>query len=86
MVFSRVRRCFNWTAVEEKQKQDELEAKVLTLMAKLEAAEADNAALTKQLHEVQAENEELQLSPSIRKTLGLKVRNISKSMTTAQAA
>jgi hypothetical protein len=105
--------CFSKTVVEEKQRQDELQAEVMTLMAKLQAAEADNSTLTKQLHEtttgaeadkmaltkqlneantiaeadkmaltkklnqVQSENEELLLSPSLHKTIGLKVRKMS---------
>jgi len=52
-MLSRVRSvcCFSKLAVEEKQKRGELEAEVLILMAKLEAAEADKAALAKQLIE-----------------------------------
>jgi hypothetical protein len=64
-------------ALEEKQKRDDLEVQVMTLMAKLAAAEEDKAALTKQLDEVQTQHEDLLKSPSIRKTVSMKVRKFS---------
>lgn len=83
--------CFIKPASEEKQKRIELESEVTALMAKLAAAEADKTALIKQLEDantkqddlftviekVQAENDELRFSPSLRRTAYLKVRKLS---------
>jgi uncharacterized protein YhaN len=73
-------------ALEEKQKQEELEAQVLTLLAKLDAVEAENAKLIAKLKQAEAENDDLRKPPSLRQAVVSKVRAFSKEGKSAIAA